>query len=140
MASVTVSLSIPEALLRDMDQVAQRESRSRSELAREAIRSYIERKTEWEEIFASGRKLARARGLRPEDVAGEIAGYRREKAAGQAGQARSKAIRSARKEGGQEVEAVQPGSCLALVSDLIGSVAGPGDLSCNRKRLRGFGK
>ena len=32
-----------------------------------------------------------------------------------------------------------PDSCLALASDLIGSVEGPADLSHNKKRLEGFG-
>jgi len=33
-----------------------------------------------------------------------------------------------------------PDSCLALASDLVGSVEGPADLSHNRKRLEGFGR
>ena len=32
-----------------------------------------------------------------------------------------------------------PDSCLALASDLIGSIEGPVDLSHNKKRLEGFG-
>ena len=32
-----------------------------------------------------------------------------------------------------------PDSCLALASDLIGSVQGPADLSHHQKRLEGFG-
>ena len=32
-----------------------------------------------------------------------------------------------------------PDSCLALASDLIGSVEGPADLSHNKKHLEGFG-
>lgn len=31
-------------------------------------------------------------------------------------------------------------SCLSKVEDLIGSVEGPDDLSCNKKHLRGFGE
>ena len=31
-------------------------------------------------------------------------------------------------------------SCLDLAGDLIGCVAGPGDLSVNKDRLEGFGK
>jgi len=33
-----------------------------------------------------------------------------------------------------------PDSCLALASDLIGSVEGPADLSHNKAHLEGFGK
>jgi metal-responsive CopG/Arc/MetJ family transcriptional regulator len=32
------------------------------------------------------------------------------------------------------------GSCLAVASDIIGSVAGPADLSHNKKRMKGFGR
>ena len=39
--------------------------------------------------------------------------------------------------GGQEGN---PGSFLELAGDLIGSLEGPGDLSTNKKRLRGFGR
>lgn len=35
---------------------------------------------------------------------------------------------------------VQPRSCLALASDLVGCVAGPTDLSFHKKHLKGFGK
>lgn len=34
----------------------------------------------------------------------------------------------------------QPESCLDLVSDLIGRVDGPEDLSYDKKRLQGFGE
>jgi predicted DNA-binding protein len=31
-------------------------------------------------------------------------------------------------------------SCLAAATDLVGCVQGPADLSCNKRRLEGFGK
>ncbi len=31
-------------------------------------------------------------------------------------------------------------SCLDLISDLVGSVSGPADLSANRRYLRGYGR
>jgi hypothetical protein len=31
-------------------------------------------------------------------------------------------------------------SCLDLISDLVGSVSGPADLSSNRRYLRGYGR
>jgi len=34
----------------------------------------------------------------------------------------------------------QAGSCLDLIGDLVGSVAGPRDLSTNRRHLKGFGR
>lgn len=32
------------------------------------------------------------------------------------------------------------GSCYELASDLAGSVSGPPDLSCNRLRMKGYGR
>jgi hypothetical protein len=40
--------------------------------------------------------------------------------------------------GGSSVAA--EGSILDLARDLVGSVEGPGDLSCNPRRMRGFGR
>jgi metal-responsive CopG/Arc/MetJ family transcriptional regulator len=75
----TVNISFNPKLLKEIDKVAQEESRSRSELIREAARSYIERKRRWGKIFDAGTRLGRARGITPEIVEQEIAAYRREK-------------------------------------------------------------
>ncbi len=75
----TVNISFTDDLLRQIDQVARQESRSRSELIREAARSYIDRKRRWAQIMQVGRETARAKGLRPQDVEREIAAYRKEK-------------------------------------------------------------
>ena len=52
MSTVTVNISFQDRLLANIDRIAQRESRSRSELLREAARIYIERKERWNNIFA----------------------------------------------------------------------------------------
>ena len=54
MATSTVNISFQEELLSRIDQIAQGESRSRSELIREAARLYIERKLRWEKVFSLG--------------------------------------------------------------------------------------
>ena len=56
MATSTVNISFQEELLTRIDEIAQSESRSRSELIREAARLYIEKKLRWESIFALGAK------------------------------------------------------------------------------------
>lgn len=56
MATSTVNISFQEELLSRIDQIAQGESRSRSELIREAARLYIERKLRWEKVFSLGAK------------------------------------------------------------------------------------
>jgi hypothetical protein len=44
MKTSTINLAIPDQLLRQADEVAKRESRSRSELMREALRAYLGRR------------------------------------------------------------------------------------------------
>jgi CopG family transcriptional regulator / antitoxin EndoAI len=75
----TVNISFTPKLLKEIDKVAQEESRSRSELLREAARSYIERKRRWASIFRSGARTGRVKGVTPEVIDREIAAYRREK-------------------------------------------------------------
>ena len=75
----TVNISFREELLREIDEVASSESRSRSELVREAARMYIERKKRMNAIIESMRETVRQRGVSEADVAAEIAAYRAEK-------------------------------------------------------------
>ena len=72
MAISTVNISFKEDLLAEIDRIARRESRSRSELIREAARSYIDRKKRWERIFAFGGKQAKKLGLKERDVEAAI--------------------------------------------------------------------
>jgi len=72
MAISTVNISFKEDLLAEIDRVARGESRSRSELIREAARSYIDRKKRWERIFAFGNKQAKKLGLKEGDVQAAI--------------------------------------------------------------------
>ena len=72
----TVNISFNPDLLRQIDEVAQEESRSRSELLREAARAYIERKRRWAQIFKIGAQTAKSRGITPEDLEQEIRSYR----------------------------------------------------------------
>jgi CopG family transcriptional regulator/antitoxin EndoAI len=72
----TVNISFTQELLKEIDKIAQQESRSRSELIREAARSYIERKRKWGDIFEAGSRIAAERGLSPADIDREIAAYR----------------------------------------------------------------
>jgi len=81
--ATTVNISFQENLLADIDRLAKKERRSRSELLREAARLYIERKGRWDKIFAMGEAIARDKGLSEEDVAAEIQAYRKSKAARQ---------------------------------------------------------
>ncbi len=79
MSSVTVNISFQDRFLDSIDQVARRESRSRSELLREAARIYIERKERWNQIFAETSIQSSKQALTEKDVLDEISLYRSEK-------------------------------------------------------------
>ena len=79
MSTVTVNISFQDRLLADIDRIAQRESRSRSELLREAARIYIERKERWNRIFAETSIISGELALTEKDVLDEISQYRSEK-------------------------------------------------------------
>ncbi|OGR87981.1 MAG: hypothetical protein A3J74_03660 [Elusimicrobia bacterium RIFCSPHIGHO2_02_FULL_57_9] len=64
----TVNISFPKSLLKDIDSVAEEESRTRSELLREATRMYIERKRRWKGIFAFWGREAKSARLSPSQV------------------------------------------------------------------------
>ena len=77
MSTVTVNVSFPKPLIKTMDAVAKQEARTRSELLREAVRLYIERKRRWATILTFGRAYAKRLGLKPQDVESMITEYRR---------------------------------------------------------------
>ncbi|MDP3722132.1 MAG: ribbon-helix-helix domain-containing protein [Candidatus Omnitrophota bacterium] len=78
MTTVTVNVSFPKPLIKTMDAVAKQEARTRSELLREAVRLYVERKRRWDNLFAFGRQHAKQLGLKPQNVEPMIAESRRE--------------------------------------------------------------
>lgn len=75
----TVNISFREDLLKEIDEVARSESRSRSELLREAARVYIERKRRLQAAMDSIRATAAANGLTEADVEEEIRLHRAER-------------------------------------------------------------
>jgi len=79
MASATVNISFNTDILRQIDEIAKKEARTRSELIREAARIYIERKKKWESIFAYGESLSSKYDFTEQDVNEEIQKYRKEK-------------------------------------------------------------
>jgi metal-responsive CopG/Arc/MetJ family transcriptional regulator len=79
MKSSTVNISFNDELLKQIDRVAQEESRSRSELIREAARGYIERRHRWGQIFDLGKTKVSKQRIVESDIESEISAYRREK-------------------------------------------------------------
>ena len=54
MQTQTLNIALPKELVKQVDKVAAKEFRNRSELIREVLRIYLEDKNEWEEIFRLG--------------------------------------------------------------------------------------
>ncbi len=77
MSNVTVNISFQDSLLAEIDAEASRESRSRSELLREAARSYIRRQRQWDAVFTLGDTITRSEGLTEADVNRAILNVRR---------------------------------------------------------------
>jgi len=77
MATVNISFNVD--ILQQIDELAKKEARTRSELIREAARVYIERKKKWESIFAYGESISSKYGFTEEDANKEIEKYRKEK-------------------------------------------------------------
>ena len=74
----TVNISFQKDFLVQIDRTAKNEARTRSELIREAVRIYIDRKRELAELFKVGNKIGSTLDISEEDVMGEIKQYRKE--------------------------------------------------------------
>jgi CopG family transcriptional regulator/antitoxin EndoAI len=57
--TVTVNIALPKKLLDEIDRTARSESRTRSELLREASRLYVARKAKWKSVFRFGQRQAK---------------------------------------------------------------------------------
>lgn len=68
----TVNISFSDNLLKQIDAEATRESRSRSELLREAARLYVRRQRQWDDVFALGDRKSTELGLTEADIESEI--------------------------------------------------------------------
>ena len=62
-----MSVTLPPEMLKRAQSIAKRESRTMSELVREALRHY-DRQTWWDEVNAYGRQRARDHGVNEGDV------------------------------------------------------------------------
>jgi CopG family transcriptional regulator / antitoxin EndoAI len=77
MSANTVNISFQKELLKQIDTISKEESRSRSEIIREAARMYIERKERWKRIFSFGEELQKKTGISEEDIISEVRTVRR---------------------------------------------------------------
>ena len=63
----TISITLPPELLAKAQVIAKRESRTMSELFREALRQYKSPDPEWEALMAWGLEHGKAFGIKTED-------------------------------------------------------------------------
>lgn len=68
MNTTIINISIGKKLLKEADTIAKKESRNRSELFREAVRSYLIRQKELSNIFDYGKSQARKLKIRRSDI------------------------------------------------------------------------
>jgi predicted transcriptional regulator len=73
----TVTISLPPELAVEVDRLAKREGRTRSELLREAFRQYAERRRRWDQLFAYGKAQGAGRRLTEEAVVAAVETRRR---------------------------------------------------------------
>lgn len=76
-ATKPITISIMPEMLEQVNRIAKEESRSRSELLREAVRRYIAEK-ELTRLNLYGQTKAREQGIKAEDVGRLIREYRKE--------------------------------------------------------------
>jgi metal-responsive CopG/Arc/MetJ family transcriptional regulator len=78
----TFTISLPPELAGQVDRVARKEGRSRSEFFREAVRQYLARLERRERLFAQGEEVAARLQLTEEDVDRMVEEQRSERAVG----------------------------------------------------------
>ncbi len=77
MSTITVNISFQDTLLAEIDETAEHESRSRSELLREAARLYVRRQRQWQDLFTLGDLQSSSGTLTEHDVEREIQAVRK---------------------------------------------------------------
>ncbi|MBF8250099.1 MAG: Transcriptional regulator [Candidatus Levybacteria bacterium] len=72
MNTQTLNISLPKEMVKKIDEFAENEYRSRSELIREALRIYMQRMGNWNKIFKAGRETAKRMGITSEKQINDI--------------------------------------------------------------------
>jgi len=77
--NATVNISFQKELLLEIDKLANEETRSRSELIREAARAYLDKKKKWKKLFQLADSHSTKINLKEHDIQTEIKNYRKSK-------------------------------------------------------------
>lgn len=65
--SKVLTVSLPPAMLKKAEKIAKEESRTKSELFREALRQYIASRERWKKIRSWGDEIAKEYGITSEE-------------------------------------------------------------------------
>jgi len=79
MKTKEINISIPSQLLDAAEEIAQQEYRNRSELFREALRSYILSKKDLSAVYSYGQRQAKKEKITTGNLNQVIEGYRKNK-------------------------------------------------------------
>lgn len=72
MQTQTLNISLPKKLVKEVDLLAKKEYRNRSELIREALRVYMVDKQEWNDLMAYGQEIGKKMGIKSEEDVNRI--------------------------------------------------------------------
>lgn len=72
MQTQTLNIALPKDLVKKIDQQAKEEYKNRSELIREALRIYLKRRENWNQIFQAGKEMAKRMGITSEKQINDI--------------------------------------------------------------------
>ena len=72
MQTQTLNIALPKALIKKVDERAKKDYKNRSELIREALRVYLRRIEEWDQIFKAGKETGRKMGITSEKQVDDI--------------------------------------------------------------------
>jgi len=75
----TITIPLQNDILVQIDQIANDEARTRGDLISDAVKIYIERKNEWQNIYKIGKKIGSKLEIHEDDVIKEIKKNRKEK-------------------------------------------------------------
>ncbi len=72
MQTQTLNIALPKELVKKVDQQAKKEYKNRSELIREALRVYLVKKEEWNDLLIYGKEVGRKMGIKSEEDVNKI--------------------------------------------------------------------
>jgi len=74
----TWSISLPPEMAKELEKLMKKESRTKSELVREALRRYMD-ELKWKDLYRYGELKAGGKRITEEEVVGLVHEYRKEK-------------------------------------------------------------